>query len=182
MVRYRRQYIHTCERNRPTYETNISEWITHVLLHTHITDTHLSTLQPHILQLIINLPIPPNTSEEASETGSTGSHSSHAHNKQLWTGHVSRHYYLLLFIITSCSYEYTILHPFLKNACKVTPVPMYSVMGVFQPEVHYFVQLCADPLSTLLQLQHCSFEGKTKRRRKKRKSVCGERRSLVNLA
>lgn len=38
---------------------------------------------------------------------------------------------------------------------------MYSVMGVFQPEVHYIVQLCADPLSTLLQLQHCSFQKRT---------------------
>lgn len=42
-------------------------------------------------------------------------------------------------------------------------VPMHSVMGVFQPEVHYTVQLCADPLSIFLQLQHCSFKKKKKK-------------------
>lgn len=39
------------------------------------TETDLPALQPNILQLIVNRPVPPETREEASETGSTRSES-----------------------------------------------------------------------------------------------------------
>lgn len=39
------------------------------------TETDLPALQPNILQLIVNHPVPPQTREEASETGSTHSES-----------------------------------------------------------------------------------------------------------
>lgn len=39
------------------------------------TETDLPALQPNVLQLIVNRPVPPETREEASETGSTRSES-----------------------------------------------------------------------------------------------------------
>lgn len=44
----------------------------------------------------------------------------------------------------------------------VSPVPVLSVVGVFEPEVHSIVQLCPDVLTTLLQLhrRHGFFQKK----------------------
>lgn len=99
---------------------------------------HLSALQPDILQLIINLPVLPNTSEEASETGSR--------------------FMTMMRIQTACALQlYTAaseLIVFVKKRISVTAVPMHSVVRVFKPEVHHVVQFCANALSTLLQL-HC---------------------------
>ncbi len=110
--------------------------------------TYLSTLQPDVLQLIVNLPVPPNTGEEASETGSRDSSPSQGYRLQTDDSVILK------------NHEHTVFS--LQKPSGVTSVPVDSVMRVFEPEVHYAVQLCANPLSTLLQLhhRHCSFKKK----------------------
>lgn len=84
MVRYRRQYIHTCERHKPEH-SHTSRWLIQRI--TNSLWIYLSTLQPDVFQLIVNLPIPPKTSEEASETGSRDSARGYRH-KQPWVENI----------------------------------------------------------------------------------------------
>lgn len=96
-------------------------------------EVHLSTLQPDIFQLIIDLPILSNTREEASKIESKRTHYKDLDNIAVQT------------------------------YSSVKAVPMYSVKRVFEPEVHYIVQLFSNVLSTLFKRHHwhCSCSKRT---------------------
>lgn len=126
MVLYRRQYIHTWKGQVEIFPSDDHVSTCLLCSDSISTETNLSTLQPDVLEFIINRPISSNASEEAPETGRRDS------SLLLVTQDIIRQYFHL----------------------STTPVPVYSVMRVFEPEIHYSVQLCANVLSTLLQLQH----------------------------
>lgn len=91
------------------------------------TETDLPALQPNVLQLIVDCPVPPETREEASETGSTRSES------------------LELFFLGFFSSK----HRGVRR--RTASLPVHRVVRVSEPEVHHAIQFGADPPLILLQ-------------------------------